>query len=255
MDAIITAGGIPQEGDPLYTYTQGKPKALLPLAGKPMIQWVFDAVNGCTFIERVVIVGLPKTTPLECCHQTIFVESSSDMLTNIQKAAAALNRNDDAQARTFILASDVPTITTEMLQWLYEQTQTLAGDIFYTVIEKETMESRFPASNRTYISLANQQVCGGDVSIFRVAVANAERPIWKRLIAARKNPVKQARLIGLGILLPLISGKLTLSDAERKISKRLRVHGRVVMSPYAEMGMDVDKPHQFDILVADKEVK
>ena len=253
MDAIITAGGIPQENEPLYAYTQGKPKALLPLAGKPMIQWVLDAVNGCSFIERVVIVGLPQNTPLECCHQTIFIEKSSDMLTNIQTAAAALNREEDTQARALILASDVPTVTTAMLQWLHEHTKDSLGDIFYTVIEKETMESRFPASNRTFISLADHQLCGGDVSIFRVAVANAERPIWKRLIAARKNPIKQARLIGPGILFSLIRGKLSLADAEKKISKRLRVHGRVVLSPFAELGMDVDKPHQFEILVAEKE--
>ena len=29
MDAIVTAGGIPQPGEPLYEYTQGKSKALL----------------------------------------------------------------------------------------------------------------------------------------------------------------------------------------------------------------------------------
>jgi NDP-sugar pyrophosphorylase family protein len=42
MDAIITAGGIPQPGDPLYVYSNGDSKALIDIAGKPMIQkkWI-----------------------------------------------------------------------------------------------------------------------------------------------------------------------------------------------------------------------
>jgi GTP:adenosylcobinamide-phosphate guanylyltransferase len=250
IDAIITAGGIPVDGDPLYSYTQGIPKAMLKIAGKPMIQWVLDAVNECEHIERVVIIGLPKDTPLISRHETIFMESQGDMLNNIQTAAAALKRSDAPDARAFILASDVPGITSAMLNWLYETSNALVGDVFYTIIKKETMESRFPASNRTFIELADCQVCGGDVTVFRLEIADGERPIWKRLIAARKNPVKQARLIGLGILIPLLLKKLDLKTAERKISRRLHVIGHALVCPYAEMGMDVDKPHQFDILKA-----
>jgi len=250
MDAIITAGGVPEIGDPLYEYTQGQPKALLQIAGKPLIQWVLNAVNGCSYSDRVVIIGLPKHTPLESHHETIFIESCSDMLSNIQTAAHALNRTQEPDARAFILASDVPGITSEMLNWLFSLSANLDGDVFYPVIEKKTMDDRFPAANRTFIELADCHVCGGDVSIFRLAIASGERPIWKRLIEARKNPIKQARLMGLGILIALLTKKLTLKVAEQKISRRLRVKGHVLLCPYAEMGMDIDKPHQFEILDA-----
>jgi NDP-sugar pyrophosphorylase family protein len=42
MDAVITAGGVPQPDELLYPYTL-KPKALLEIDGKPMVQWVLDA--------------------------------------------------------------------------------------------------------------------------------------------------------------------------------------------------------------------
>ena len=45
MDAIVTAGGIPRPEDPLYTYSHGDSKALIDVAGKPMIQWVLDALG------------------------------------------------------------------------------------------------------------------------------------------------------------------------------------------------------------------
>ena len=57
MDAVVTAGGIPEPEDLLYPYTKGESKALLKIAGKPMVQWVLDAVSQAKTIDRVVVVG------------------------------------------------------------------------------------------------------------------------------------------------------------------------------------------------------
>ena len=65
MDAIIIAGGIPEPGDPLYEFTQGKPKALLDIAGKPMVQWVLDAIGGADRIDQVVLVSLSEESGLQ----------------------------------------------------------------------------------------------------------------------------------------------------------------------------------------------
>ena len=65
MDAILTAGGIPQPEDPLYTYTNGDSKALLDMAGKPMIQWVLDALSDAKHVDNVIVIGL---SPKSECH-------------------------------------------------------------------------------------------------------------------------------------------------------------------------------------------
>ena len=56
MDAVVTAGGIPQPNEPLYTYSRGEAKALIDVAGKPMVQWVLDALGEAHTIERVVLI-------------------------------------------------------------------------------------------------------------------------------------------------------------------------------------------------------
>ncbi len=45
MNVLITAGGIPSAEDSLFEATRGGYKALIPLAGKPIIQWIVDAVS------------------------------------------------------------------------------------------------------------------------------------------------------------------------------------------------------------------
>ena len=51
MDAIILAGGFAKRMWPL---TKNKPKQLLDLAGKPMLDYVFDSLNNLDF-ERIIV--------------------------------------------------------------------------------------------------------------------------------------------------------------------------------------------------------
>ena len=44
MDAIVLAGGKSTD-DPLSALTGGELKSMLPIAGKPMVQWVLDAIS------------------------------------------------------------------------------------------------------------------------------------------------------------------------------------------------------------------
>ena len=71
MDAIVTAGGIPNPDDPLYSFLKGDAKALVDVAGKPMIQWVLDALGGAKRVDNVILVGLSAKSQLKgllsCC--------------------------------------------------------------------------------------------------------------------------------------------------------------------------------------------
>jgi len=75
--------------------------------------------------------------------------------------------------------------------------------------------------------------------------------LWDRIIAARKSVFKQAALLGYGNLFLLLSRQLTIEGAVKRVTKRMDITGQAVFSPYAEPGMDVDKPHQLEILRAD----
>jgi archaellin len=41
---------------------------------------------------------------------------------------------------------------------------------------------------------------------------------------------------------------LTLQQTEQQVTKRLQITGKVLLAPYAEMGMDVDKSFQLEIM-------
>lgn len=113
------------------------------------------------------------------------------------------------------------------------------------------MEARYPGSRRTYVRLKGLEVCGGDLNAIRLSLAAEDNPLWARLIEARKSPLRQAALIGFDTLLLLLLRRLTLEDAAARVCRRLGLRGLALLCPYAEIGMDVDKPFQLELVRED----
>lgn len=250
MDALVIAGGTPVPGEPLYNETQGMPKALLDIAGKPMVQWVLDALGEARHVERVVIVGLPPSCSVHCSKPTNFVPNFGDLLANVEAGLRHLMELNPQAQYLLTVSADIPAITPPMVDWMIETTLQTRHDLYYCVIERQRMEERFPGARRSYVRLKDRQVCGGDMNVFRTGLA-AEKALWAKVLAARKNALKQAALVGLDVFLLLLVRQLSLQRAERMISRRLRLRGRVILCPYPEIGMDIDKPHQLEILRRD----
>lgn len=250
MDAIITAGGIPQPGEPLYEYTQGKSKALLDVVGKPMIQWVLDALTAAQTVGNVVIVGLTEESGVTCTKIGGYLPNQGSMLNNIKAGIGKItNLNPDVR-HVLLVSSDIPTITAEMVDWVVDTAQQTDEDAYYNIITRETMEARFPGSKRTYTRFKDVELCGGDMNIVRASLTTNDE-FWEKVIAARKNALKQASLVGFDTLVLMLLRAITLEGAVKRVTKRIGLTGRALVCPYAEVGMDVDKPNQLEMVRAD----
>ncbi len=96
------------------------------------------------------------------------------------------------------------------------------------------------------------EICGGDMNVGRLKlILNDDTDLWEKITNSRKSPLKQAALIGFGTAFKLLTGQLSLQQAETNIMARLKIKGKAIVCPYAEVGMDVDKPHQLEIMRAD----
>ena len=253
MYAIVTAGGIPQPGEPLYDFTLGKSKALLDVAGKPMIQWVLDALGAASTVEGVVIIGLTAEDGVSCTKPLTFIPNQGEMLSNILTGLKQVEKVAPGASHALIVSSDIPALTPESVDWVANTALQTDHDAYYNVIERQVMEKRFPGSNRTYTRLKGAEVCGGDLNVARTLMGTGKDELWQRIIDSRKNAFKQASLLGFDLLFLLLIRQVTIEQAEKKVSQRIGLKAKVLRCPYAEVGMDIDKPHQLEMLQADLE--
>jgi hypothetical protein len=84
-------------------------------------------------------------------------------------------------------------------------------------------------------------------------MASEHLDVWEALIVNRKNPVAQAMVMGWITSFLLVTRQLTLDNAVARVCQRIGIKGRAIVWPYAEPCMDVDKPHQLELLRADLE--
>jgi molybdopterin-guanine dinucleotide biosynthesis protein A len=248
MDAIVTAGGIPQPGDRLYAYSNGDSKALIDIAGKPMVQWVLDALGDAQEVDNVIVIGLTHKSGLTCKKPLHYISNQGRMLANI---VAGVNKSLELNKKTeyvLIVSSDIPAIKSDMVDWLVQTTMQTRDDIYYGVCPREVMEGRFPTSKRTYTKLKDMEVCGADMNIIHVSMATEHLDTWEKLIGNRKSPLASAAVIGFDTLFQLFTRQFTLQGLVDRASERIGIKGRIVIWDKAEPCMDVDKPHQLEIM-------
>ena len=253
MDAIVTAGGIPQPEDPLYTFSNGDAKALIDIAGQPMVQWVLDALSDAKNVDNVIVIGLSPRSGVTCKKPLHFLSNQGRMLANIVVGVNKALELNKKNKYVLVVSSDIPAIKPEMVDWLIETCMQTKDDLYYGVCPKDVMESRFPASKRTYTHLKDMDVCGADMNITHVRMATEHLDLWEQLIGTRKSPLRSASIIGFGTLFKLATRQLTLDEAVSRVSQRIGIKGHAIVWPYAEPCMDVDKPHQLELLRADLE--
>lgn len=250
MDAIVLAGGKSTD-DPLSALTGGELKSMLTIAGKPMVQWVLDAISASKSIDTVVLMGIEDATMLKCSKPLITLPDEGSLIGNIQRGSQKLDEVHPNETHVVSFSADIPAITPGIIDHLVSIYQKAEYDIYYGVVDRIVMEKRYPGSKRTYIKVKKDEICGGDLNSFSKKAVLKPDALWKELVKARKNPLKQAAMIGIDSLLLLVLGILDLDQMAVRVCKRMGITGKAVRVPFAEVGMDVDKPFQFEMVEAD----
>ena len=113
------------------------------------------------------------------------------------------------------------------------------------------MEARYPSSKRTYTKLKEMELCGADVNLVRIKIIKEHMDVWEALIGNRKSPMRQASIIGFDTLFQLATRQFTLDSLVERASQRIGIKGRAIVWDKAEPCMDVDKPHQLELMRED----
>lgn len=253
MQAIITAGGKLKKDNPLFQQTGIEKKALLPMAGQPMIYWVVQALITSKYIERLIIVGLQPGDFDDTNMPVDYIDDQGSMIDNIQGGIRAAQANETDAAKLVLCSSDIPLLTSDMVDEFVTLCQEQPGDIFYTVVEDHVMEKRFPNSNRTFTKMKDGRFAGGDIIFINTAPVQANEQLFRDLVGRRKSFLSQARMVGFTFILRFLLGIMDTADAAKRVSKALNINGQVIKSAHAEIAMDVDKLSQY--LLVKKEVE
>ena len=246
FSAIILAGYDRDKPDDLTTQHQQPHKALIPLGGQPMVAYVANALHRNTRVDQIVIIGMSAADGLGFDFEVDYLPDQGGMLDNALHAFAHVGRAQDHARHALLVTADVPLLRAEMLDVFIDGCASLERELYWGIVEKRTMEQAFPASKRTYLRLVEGHFCSGDLYLAEINAALNHGGPLRELLASRKSIFGQLRKLGIGILLRYLFRRLRMEDVRPVAGRLIHMDGEPVIVPFAELGMDVDKPHQYE---------
>ena len=240
VNVVVLGGG---DGEPVDG--MNGPKGLVELLGRPMIEWVVDALREAQTVNNIAIVIPDASAISERLKEKVdyVVESDGGFSDN---CIAGINAIRDA-LHVLGVSADVPAITAEAVDDFVVQTLQAGVDFSYPVIHKEDMEAQFPGSVRTYIKIKDGNVTGGNFLLGSAEISDQVKDIFQKLFETRKSPLKMARVVGIKFAAKFASGTLDVHDVEEKLSEFCEAPCAAIFTKYASLGADVDKPIDLEI--------
>jgi len=242
VDAVVLAGGEGEVIDPTVHI-----KGLVPIAGRPMVEWVVRALRSAETIGEIAVV-VPTDENLGSWVELVdhIVVSDCSFIDNAIAGASIFNNGRSVLGST----GDLPALTPEAIDDYVTRSLASGAEFTYSLIRAEDMEAQFPGSQRTYVKVAGGSVTGGNMSLISASFLKRNRQIGQRLFETRKSPIAMARVIGVPFIFKYVTGKLRVDDVERKMAQLLDAKCAAIYTEHASIGADVDKP--IDVVVAER---
>lgn len=241
MHAVILAGG--GKTDEFARRNGSVNKALIPIGGKPMFEYVFTALRNSQYIQEIIIVGPVREFEKYVMPGVRVFEDTGDMVDNCLMAIHQLPQDK----RAAVVTSDIPMLTAGVLDNYLAGLEALDGDFFYPVITKETNEARYPGVKRTYATLREGVFTGGNLFVLDPRVADFVARQIRSFVSQRKNVLAMSSLIGFRFLFRLLTKQLAIPEVEKRMSEILGCRAVAVVCPYPEIGTDVDKESDLEL--------
>jgi len=242
VDAVVLAGGDGAVIDPTVPI-----KGLVPVAGKPMVEWVVDALIAAETIgEIAVVVPTAENLGVWADKADKIVVSRGKFIDNCIAGVDSF-RNDRS---VLVATGDLPALSAEAVDDFIIQSIARGADFSYPLVRKSDMLAQFPGSERTFVRIAGGPVTGGNMMVITPALVTRARDIGQRFFETRKSPLKMARVVGVPFIFKMAAGTLDPADVEHKLGELLGGTCAAVYTSFASIGADVDKP--LDVVVAER---
>lgn len=233
MDAIILAAGESKK-----ELADLSDDGIVRVNNKPILQTVAEEISKCSFIDNIIVVSKEDISYSLPANAIVRKNGNNTIIGTIQCGIEKVKSLDDY---VIFVTSDLPFISNRALEDFVSRCNDYSVSVFYPIIKKEDIELKYKGTKRTYIKLKEGEFTGGNIFLVKPSMIINNLDRIESVYNKRKSPLKLVRMLGIIFLIKLLFGRLSLAQLEYKCSEILGVNCRTVTTPFAEIGVDVDK--------------
>ena len=241
--ALLLAGSRPG-GDPFAAAHGVAAKALIPVAGEPMIVRPVRALLGNVRIRQVRVLAQDGAVlvPVLPDDARLTVEPSG---ATIAATIEAIIAAPATRWPLLVTTADHALLTSAMIDDFCGRAQ--GADLAIGLVERGALMARLPQTKRTWIGFRGEAVSGAN--LFALGSPKAARAVrlWREIEQDRKQGWKLLAMLGLPGAMGL-ARIWTLDKVVRKIGQRLGLSIRAIRLHDPLAAVDVDKPADLELV-------
>lgn len=233
MDAIVLAAGESKK-----ELADLSDDGVVRVNNKPILQIVAEEISKCSFIDNIIVVVKENISYSLPSNAIVRKNSSNSIIGTIKCGIEKVKSLDDY---VIFVTSDLPFISNRAIEDFVSRCNDNSVSVYYPIIKKDDIELKYKGTKRTYIKLKEGEFTGGNIFLVKPNMIINNLARIESVYSKRKSPLKLVRILGIFFLIKLLFGRLSLAELEYKCSEILGVNCRTVITPFAEIGVDVDK--------------
>jgi GTP:adenosylcobinamide-phosphate guanylyltransferase len=244
IPAIVLAGSRPGP-DPLLTGSGASTKALLPIAGQPMLVHVVRALRASPLVGPITVLAqnsaeLAAKAELAAFAELHFADSGQGISSSL---AAALPPGD---APVLVTTADNVLLTPSMVAEFLAGAE--ASDVAVAMVERDVLFSRYPQSQRTWLKFRGGWWSGANLFRLRGRRVLPLLDFWGRIERDRKKGFKIVAAFGPGLLVGTLLRMFTIQQGVGRAGRRFGLDATVVPMSEPEACIDADKPADIELI-------
>ena len=235
--AFLLAGSRPK-GDPLAQSMMIGHKALIPVAGEPMVLRPLRALLEHPDIgDVIVLTQVPEDLrPVLPDDPRISIRASKD---TIAATIAGLISDRAATFPVLVTTGDHAMLDRGMLTEF--MSGTIGADLAIGVVERAPLIARFPQAKRTWIGFRGGRYSGANLFAFGSNRVLPAVDRWRIVEQDRKKGWRVLAVVGPAILLGALLKLRTLDQSVAEIGRKLGIDIRAIQLSNPLAAIDVDK--------------
>ena len=244
--AVVLAGSRP--GRDAFAEQYGTDlKALIPIAGEPMVRRPIRALLSSRAISQIVVLSQAPQRIAAAVDADTRVEFRSSRGT-IAETILELCDNKQTAWPLLVTTADHALLDAVMVD---EFVAGAAGaDVALGVVERGTLLRRFPDAQRTWLKFRGRAYTGANLFVLSSPAVRSAIELWRSVEQDRKKAWRVLSLLGPVTLLCIALRLVSLDEVMKQLSGRLRLQVKAVALSNPLAGIDVDKPADHDLVEA-----
>lgn len=244
--ALLLAGSRPA-GDPLARSMMIGHKALIPIAGEPMVLRPLRALLASDRISEIVVLTQDpaELAPVLPNDRRIQLRASGS---TIAGTIAELIASRDAHFPVLVTTADHALLDTKIIAEFTARAE--GADLAIGVVERANLLSRVPQTKRTWLKFRGGAYTGANLFAFGSSNVVPAIERWRAVEQDRKKGRRVLAAIGPALLLGALLRVRTLGQSAAAVGRKLGIDIRAVELSNPLAGVDVDKQEDHALVEA-----